>query len=138
MSETKNELIKRFKCNDCGEMKEYVRCKSKRRGSELKFTQPDLLQSFVNELILPSKSVQTPAAPGIILKQGEESKFLKGAEITKYQSGVGKLMHMMQYSRPEIYNLARDLARDMESPTQVHFNAMSRVMKYCVKLLIMV
>lgn len=54
-------------------------------------------------------------------------------ESTKYRSGVGKLMHMMQYSRPEIYNAVRDLARHMKSPTQVHYNAMLRVMKYCVE-----
>ena len=90
-------------------MKEYVGCKIEMKGNKLKFTQPVLLQSFNNEFILPSRSVQTPASPETVLKLGEENELLKGAEIMKYRSGV-KLMHVMQYSQPEIYNLVRDLA----------------------------
>ena len=41
-------------------------------------------------------------------------------------------MHMMQYSRPEIYNSVRDLARHMTMAGEEHFAAMVRVMKYCV------
>ena len=63
----------------------------------------------------------------------DASEVLEGTESTKYRSGVRKLMHMMQYSRPEIYNTVRDLARHMKSPMQVHYNAMLRVMKYCVE-----
>jgi hypothetical protein len=39
-------------------------------------------------------------------------------------------MHMMQYSQPDTYNAVRDLARHMTSATQVHFDAMLRLMKY--------
>jgi hypothetical protein len=39
-------------------------------------------------------------------------------------------MHMMQYSRPDTYNAVCDLARHMTSATQVHYDAMLRVMKY--------
>jgi hypothetical protein len=47
-----------------------------------------------------------------------------------YHSGVGKAMHMMQYSQPDTYNTVRDLARHMTSATQVHMDAMLRLMKY--------
>ena len=42
-------------------------------------------------------------------------------------------MHMMHYSRPEIYNSVRDLARHMMTMAgDENFTAMVRVMKYCV------
>ena len=86
----------RFDCEDCGEIKEYVGCKVEQKGRELKFTQPVLLQSFVD----PTKAFNTLAAVGTMLKKAADVDVLKGAELTKYRLGVGKLMYLMQYSRP--------------------------------------
>jgi hypothetical protein len=47
-----------------------------------------------------------------------------------YRSGVGKAMHMMQYSWPDTYNAVCDLARHMTSAMQVHMDSMLRLMKY--------
>jgi hypothetical protein len=47
-----------------------------------------------------------------------------------YRSGVGKAMHMMQYSWPDTYNAVCDLARHMTSATQVHMDSMLRLMRY--------
>jgi len=80
----------------------------------LTFTQPILLQSYTDEFELPMKEYSTPAIPGSVLPAVENGKELPGARQTKYHSGIGKLMHMMQYSRPEIYNSVRDLARHMK------------------------
>jgi hypothetical protein len=38
-------------------------------------------------------------------------------------------MHMMQYSRPVTYNAVCDLARHMTSATEVHMDAMLRLIK---------
>ena len=130
--EAKKDMMERFECDDCGEIQEYVGCKIDRDGRELKFTQPVLLQSFEDEFELPEREVATPAVPGSVLPKVEKGKQLSGTRQTKYRSGVGKLMHIMQYSRPEIYNSVRDLARHMTMAGDEHFEAMLRVMKYCV------
>ena len=91
----------------------------KRKGSKLKFTQPVLLQSFSDKFEMPSQKYNTPAIPGTVLIPGTEAERLSAKEATKYRSGVGKLMHMMQYSRPEIYNAVGDCSRHMKEPTQV-------------------
>jgi hypothetical protein len=52
------------------------------------------------------------------------------AKQMQYCSGVGKGMHMMQYSQPNTYNAVCNLARHMIVAMQVHFDAMSRIMKY--------
>ncbi len=66
-----------------------------------------------------------------VLKKLDEGKeILAPAKQTLYRSGMGKGMHMMQYSRPDTYNAARNLARHMTCATQVHYDAVLRMMKY--------
>ena len=48
----------------------------------------------------------------------------------KYCSGMGKVMHAMQYSKPETYNAVQDLSRHMHEATQDHYKAMLYVLKY--------
>ena len=73
---------------------------------------------------MPSRKYSTPAVAGTVLIPGTKEEWLSAKEATKYRSGVKKLMHMMQYSRLEIYNGVCDLARHMKKLTQVHFDAM--------------
>jgi hypothetical protein len=43
------------------------------------------------------------------------------------------LLHMMRWSRPEIYNSVRELSIFMTTgTTTLHLKAMKRVMEYCV------
>ena len=56
--------------------------------------------------ILNLKKFNTPAAPGTVLKKPDEGKeILAPAKQPQYCSGVGKGMHMMQYSQPDTYNI---------------------------------
>jgi len=81
--------------------------------------------------ILKLKKFNTPAAPGtVLIKPDEGEELLATVKQTQYRSGVGKGMHMMQYSRPDTYNAVRDLARHMMPATQVHSDTMLRMMKY--------
>jgi hypothetical protein len=88
--------------------------------------------SYSNDFDIGSmKKFNTPAAPGTVLKKPDKGKeILAPAKQTQYRSGVGKGMHMMQYSRPDTYNDVRDLARHMKCATQVHYDALLRMMKY--------
>jgi len=56
--------------------------------------------------ILNLKKFNTPAAPDTVLKKPDEGKeILAPAKQPQYRSGVGKGMHMMQYSQPDTYNI---------------------------------
>ncbi len=46
VQKTKKDLMKRFDCKDCGDIKEYMGCKIERTKNSLKFTQPGLMQSY--------------------------------------------------------------------------------------------
>ena len=49
-----------------------------------------------------------------------------------YSSGVGKLLHMMRWSRLEILNSVHETSRFMQKASLCHLKAMYRVMNYCI------
>ena len=100
----KSKLMELFDCEDLGEFKEYVQCKIEhnKEKATLKFTQPVLLQSYEDEFELPNFKYESPAEPGKVLAKVLEGQELHNQDQYKYRSGVGKLLHMMRWSRPEI------------------------------------
>jgi hypothetical protein len=133
VTDLKKALMDQFKCEDCGPMDEYVGCTiEKLKTGGVKFRQKVLLQSYRDEFdILNMKKFNTPAAPGTVLKKPDQGKeVLVPVKQMQYHSGVGKGMHMMQYSRPDTFNAVRDLVRHMTCATQVHYDAMLMMIKY--------
>jgi len=131
VARTKENLTTRFDCEECGELDEYVGCKITRIGkSALKITQPVIIQSFSDEFDLPNRGCLAPERMGNVLTKADESDLLGLKEHTKYRSGVGKMMHVMQYSFPQIYNTVRDLARHMITPAPKHMKEMLHCMKH--------
>ena len=133
----KKEMMKLFDCDDLGEMQEYVGCKVERNQEErwVRLTQPVLLKSFQDEFELDEqrKDPRTPAEAGDVLSKGEPEEQMKTKnEQKKFRSGVGKLLHVMRWTRPEVMNRVRELSRYMSGATKKHLAAMHRVMKYCV------
>jgi hypothetical protein len=131
----KKKMTDRFDCDIIGNMNEYVGCKIERNTIEgwIRFTQPVLLQSYTDEFNLPEETKPTtPADDGQILVPCEPSDGVKETEQTSYRTGVGKLLHMMRWSRPDILNPVRELSRHMKVAAPVHLKAMLRVLKYCV------
>ena len=128
--ENKEELKKRFNCEDVGDVNEYVGCKIDRTKERIKFTQPVLIQSLVDEFDLPTQTYRTPMAEGTVLVESETK--LNADAQSKYRSGVGKLLHLARWSRPEIFNAVRELTRFGGKAGVNHMKQMLRVMKYCV------
>jgi hypothetical protein len=103
----KAQMMKQFDCNVTGNMDKYVGCKVNHNfeNSTIKFMQPVMLQSFCDKFDFPEgKPPNTPAAPGDFLVKGSEATNLKADAHAIYRSGVGKLLHMMQWSCLDILN----------------------------------
>jgi hypothetical protein len=131
----KKQMMERFQCDEIGNIDEYVGCKVERNYEEklIKLTQPVMLQSFTDEFNLPEGPVpNTPATPGEALVCAKAKNCVSDAEQFKYRSGVGKLLHMMRWSRPEVLNATRELSRYMSGASMAHVKAMHRTMKYCI------
>ena len=119
VEEAKNQLMEQFDCSDEGELNEYVGCKIMKNMKEkwLKFTQPVLLQSFNDEFETDGlKNFETPMESGKVLVKAEPKESLGKKMQTYYRSGVGKLLHLMRWSRPEVMNAVRELSRQMTNP----------------------
>ena len=79
-------------------------CKIDRKEISLKFTQPILIQSYTDKFELLTRMYKTPAQAGSVLVAGEKEEALNPLIQKEYSSGTGKAMHVMQYSKPEMYN----------------------------------
>ena len=130
-----DEMKSLFECDDVGEFEEYVGCQVIRENNKLKLTQPVLIQSFADEFEIEEKiSAETPGAPGAVLTPVENEIDAVKTEIqTKFRSGIGKLLHLMRWSRPDICNAVRDLSRHGQKSNKAHLKAMKRCMKYCIQ-----
>ena len=122
-----------FDVDDLGTLEEYVGCKIDidRENRSMRFTQPVLLQSYQDEFKLPDLSPVTPLEAGRVLVKCEVADRLPDSEQSVYRSGVGKLLHMSRWSRPETQNSVRELSRQCKIASQAHMKAMLRVMKHC-------
>ncbi len=72
----------------------------------------------------------TGTTTGQVLVRNPDEPNLGKKESTKYRSGTAKMMFMMWWSRPDIYNAVRGLARHMAQPQAKYYKAMQSCMKY--------
>ena len=121
MEKSKDAMMKLIDCDDIGDLQEYVGCKvehGKGRGM-MKLTQLALIQSFQDEFGLEADGMKprTPAVPGEVLQKGDKRNRLSHMDQGKYRSGVGKLLHMMRWSRPDVMNAVRETSKFMQEAT---------------------
>jgi hypothetical protein len=126
-----------FECDEVGNMDTYVGCKIDRGDDKKrpcpKIMQPFLLQSYHDEIKLPEGRVpNTPMEPGSVLVKVHEGNELDMKAHKTYRSGVGKLLHMMRWSRPDVLNITREMFMIMVVACQAHMKAMQRTMQYCL------
>jgi hypothetical protein len=71
-------------------------------------------------------------SPGSVLQKVDPKDWLSDELQSKYRSGIGKLLHMMKWTRPEILNAVQELSQFMAHANLPHLKEMYRAMKYCV------
>jgi glycerophosphoryl diester phosphodiesterase len=129
----KKNIMTNMECDDGGEIAEFVGRKIDQNKVErtLRVTQPVLLQSFHDEFDknIGDESPKTPGVPLKALQLGNEPA-VDEARKSYYRSGVGKLLHLRRWSRPEMANALRDLTRYNKNCSEAHIEAMHRAMRY--------
>ena len=137
----KVELAKYFSVKDEGEMQEYVGCSVvKNKLGNIVMHQPHLIKRLKKEFGDEMKTVRVPATPAgagdSVVKMNEEEQEkskLKKEKHTRYRSGVGTLLYLVKFSRPDISNSVRELTKAMDMANEVHYKAMTRVIKYVLE-----
>ena len=132
----KKELKNYFSTKEEGEMTEFVGCMVKRDGDDVYFHQSDLIlkieRTFSDELKNVKRS-ELPANPGEgIVAEKDESACMKESEQTKYRSGVGMLLFLVKYSRPDISNAVRELSKGNKNPNPAQYKKLLKTIKYVV------
>ena len=134
MKDEGKKSSKEIKFEDVGELKEFVGCKVEidKLEPSAKFTQPVIIQSFLDKFDAGNMKQVTPAELNTILKRPEPGKILANMDQSKYWSGIRKMIHMMRWSRLDIYNVTHNCTKHMMLAGRTHYNAMVHIMDYCV------
>eukprot|EP00957_Ditylum_brightwellii_P040221 3042801-Ditylum_brightwellii.AAC.1 len=128
------EFTSQFDCDKVGKVKEYAVCKIDHNKEErsIKFTQSVLLQSYNDKYETTECKLVTPAEAGILLVKAEKKDMVGSKRHTYFRSGVGMLLHMTMWSRPEVQNSVKELTRQGSTTVNAHVKAMHCAMEYCV------
>ena len=135
MDEAVSHMKLDFDCDDVGRFEEYVGCTLEMSEEKdcIIIRQPVLIQSFVDEFgVDEGKGPKTPAVPSSVLMKLEEEEEVHPEVREKYGTGVGKLLHLTRWSRPEIANSVRELTRHVSKVSAEHVAAMYRCIRYVV------
>ena len=97
----------------------------------VKCTQLFLVKSYIDKFGAGSKNVSTPAPVDQCLQAGSIEDIVPEREKKNYQAGVGKILHLTQWLRPEIGNSAGELSKFSSKPQISHQIAIERVMHFC-------
>ena len=114
-------------------MEEYVGCKVRQKEeNELIMYQDNLLlklqKHFGNE-IMDVRKCEVPAGTGDRVVRSKEGLISTDRQ-SEYRSGVGMLLFLVKYSRPDIANSVRELSRLNDGATENHMQMLLRVIKY--------
>ena len=63
--------------------------------------------------------------------EGREGEYVDDKRMRRFRSGVGNLLYLAKWSRPDIQNITRELSRFFMKTTPAHEKVMFRVMNYC-------
>lgn len=79
------------------------------------------------------KASEIPMDAGLVLVKDEDDSMSESNK-KLYRRGVGKLLHLMRFSRPELVKSTRELSKFMTSSTSpAHLKKMKEVIKHEVK-----
>ena len=134
----KSELSKHFSVKDEGRLEEYVGCLVVRDTvGDVILHQPHLIKKIGLEFgdkLQKVREASTPATAGDTVVKMTSDEKLKGGlpkeRQTQYCSGVGMLLYLVKFSRPDILNSARKLTKAMDCANEAHYKSMLRVLKY--------
>jgi hypothetical protein len=107
-------------------MKEYVGCKIDRTEDQMKLTQPVIIQSLEDEFDIKKYDYKMPAAPGTTIPPCPKGLQVDYTKQTLFRRVVGKLLHVVQWTRLEIGNSTRELTRGMTKASPAHLKTMER------------
>ncbi len=131
-------LGKLFALKRLGSDTEFLGCKLTINESERKMwiTQPKLIKSLREKFggHVSGRDVHTPGAPKTTVARPQPGDpLISASSQSMYRTGVGMLLYLVKYSRPEISNAVRELSKVLDGATECHEKALLRCIKYVLE-----
>ena len=84
----------------------------------------DRLEKSFGNRVKSMKKPMTPGTPKQTFEKVQENNpdLLKKEDMDEYRSMIGSLMYLLKYSRPELSNCVRELAKGMKGVSEMHQN----------------
>ena len=134
IDEFKKEITRYFNTKEEGAFEEYVGCKVLYGDNELFLHQSDLIRKIEKNFgddLKSGRNYTTPGTPGQgVVRPKEGEKLIDKDQQTKYRSGVGMLLFLVKYSRPDIANAVRELSKVNDGANEAHVKEMMRLIKF--------
>ena len=136
-----DDAIKKLKEHDLvlkieDTLKDYLSCEvafSKDRKSAW-MGQPHMmmkLEKMFGEEVAKLANYVTPGTPNqVLVREKEKVAMLPSEQHSRYRTGVGMLLYLVKYSRPDIANAVRELCKVLDGCNRAAYKEMLRVIKY--------
>ncbi len=132
MKQVKQAIAEKFAATDMGKLSHFV-------GVTVDLTDPDAIwigQPTYTERILErfnmseAKPVATPVETSRKLTTEDQQDDNSAFDQELYQSAVGSLLYLSTWTRPDISYAVNNVAKFCSKPTQQHWTAVKRIMRY--------
>jgi hypothetical protein len=125
-------VLQYFEVKDLGEAKFFLGQSIERDEAGIRVSQAQYVKTLLQRFDMDqSNPVSTPMEKGKLLGK-ETGKVLKEEDSRKglYQEIVGSLLYLSVHTRPDLSYSLGVLSRFMQNPTDVHFCAAKRILRY--------
>ena len=118
------------------DLKDYLSCEIQFSKDRTKawLGQPHLISNLESKFgndVKKLREYKTPGTPNLNMVRNTDDKLaLPKEKQSLYRSGVGMLLYLVKYSRPDIANAVRELSKVLDGSTEASFKEMLRVIKY--------
>ena len=132
------DIMKEFSIRKEGKLHDYLGCIINFDANNETGTihQPYTLQKLetkFKKLVDNIRKTELPSAPGSVLKRPTELDIKVNKELqNNYRSGVGMLLYLTKYTRPDISNLVREHSKMMDGATMEQYKSLLRLIKFVI------
>jgi hypothetical protein len=127
------DLSKHFKLKIQNDLEDYLSCEIKFGKGNCWIGQPHLIKKIEKNFGKLVENLQvycTPGTPGFYFITPSEQEKLTPEEQTVYRSGIGMLLFLIKYSRPDIANSVRELSKGMQVSYRGAMKELLRLIKF--------
>jgi len=102
--------------------------------NQITILQPHLINNLMDKFgdeVLGKRICRTPGTPRLkVIRPDKDSQLIDAELQIRYCSGVGMLLYLAKYSRPDISNVVRELSKCMDGATIGTYLELLRVIKF--------